>query len=114
MLLFLAACAVEAPKACDPMCSSAAELYGGCLEDWGVGWEGAGYEDREDFVDACDTWAWEMHVLEEDAVDRGVASDVGAVDAACEDRDAAMRAPDATCDAYTGVDWNEPPWEEGS
>ena len=107
------ACAAPAePDPCAEMCAAAAELYGACLEDWGVGWEGAGYEDREDFVDACHTWAGELRLLVVDAVDRGVAEEVGAVDAVCQDRDAAMRAPDATCEAYTGVDWNQVPWEE--
>lgn len=108
MLLLLLACAVEAPPACDAMCSSAAELYGGCLEDWGVGWEAAGYADEDDFLNSCSTWAWEMQVLEEDAVERGEAAG-GEVAATCRERTALLEAEDATCKTYTELEW-EAPW----
>ncbi len=87
------------------MCEAAASLYGGCLRDWGADWEAAAYADEEDFLDACGTWAWEMRQLEAD-VDHP-----GATDQTCEERAAAFTAEDATCEAFTGLDWHTPPWE---
>jgi hypothetical protein len=89
------------------MCSSAAELYGGCLEDWGVGWEAAGYDDEDDFLGSCSTWAWEMQVLEDDAVERGEAVG-GEVAAICAERRALLDAEDATCQTYTDLEWGAP------
>jgi hypothetical protein len=51
-----------------------------------------------------------MGLLEEDAVARGEDHAEGATVEACSDRAAAMEAPEATCEAWTGVDWNTPPW----
>jgi len=102
LLLLVGACAE--PDVCTPMCEAAAELYGGCLSDWGAGWEAAAYTDEADFLDACSTWAWEMQQLEVDAGQQGATA------AACEERAAAFSAEDAECDAFTGVDWHNPPW----
>jgi hypothetical protein len=104
LLALLAACAE--PDACTPMCAAAGQLYGGCLQDWGADWEAAAYADEADFLDACDTWAWEMHQLERDA------GRTGATDAACAEREAALTADDATCESFTGIDWHTPPWEQ--
>jgi hypothetical protein len=87
------------------MCEGAARLYGGCLRDWGAGWEAAAYADEADFLDACTTWAWEMKQLEAEA------GREGSTEAACEERGAAMTADTATCEAFTGVDWHNPPWD---
>ena len=112
LLTALAACASdEAPPACVSMCGAAAALYGGCLSDWGADWEAAGYVDEDDFLVACETWAWEMSLLETDASQRGAAGAAGALVRTCRARREAFAAPDATCDAYTGVDWNARPWE---
>jgi len=108
MLALLVACAVEAPPACEGMCSAAADLYGGCLEDWGVDWTAAGYEDDDAFLHSCATWAWEMQVLEDDAVDRGEAQG-GEIAGLCQDRRDALQAEDATCETYTAMEW-EAPW----
>ncbi len=112
-LALVIACA-SPPDPCASMCDAAATLYGGCLADWGVGWEAAGYVDEDDFLGACQTWAWEQRLLEADAADRGL-TEVGGVDATCTDRaasfDAAAADPDALdCNAYTGIDWNQPGW----
>lgn len=96
------------------MCAAAAALYGRCLDEAGADWAQAGFDDADAFTDSCETWAWEMRLLEADAVDRGHPEAQGAVDAACADRHAAMRAADAACAAYTGIDWSEPPWEGGA
>lgn len=112
LLTVLAACASdEAPPACVEMCTAAAGLYGGCLSDWGAGWEAAGYTDEDDFLGACETWAWEMSLLEADAVARGDGGAAGALVQTCRARRDAFSAPDATCEAYTSIDWNARPWE---
>lgn len=104
MLLLLLACA-EAPDPCAEMCEAAASLYGGCLSGWGADWSAAGYADEADYLDACGTWAWELRALEADA------GRSGQVDALCAERDAQLTADDATCETYTTMDWNTPPWE---
>lgn len=105
MVWFLVGCAA-APDPCTLMCEAAADLYGGCLRDWGAGWEAAAYADEDDFLDACGTWAWETRQLEVEA------GESGATDAACESREALFAAEDATCDDYTTMDWSTPPWAE--
>ena len=98
------------PDPCAEMCGVAADLYGGCLADWGADWTAAGYTDEADFLNACETWAWELRLLEADAVDQGVIDQPGQVDATCEERRDAFAADDATCATYTGTDWNHAPW----
>ena len=111
LLLTLVACQPQTPAACTSMCASAADLYGGCLEGWGVDWTAAGFDDEAAFVDSCETWAWEMTLLEQDAVERGEIDEGGWLAPVCRERDAAFGAPDATCDAYTSIDWNDTPWQ---
>jgi len=114
LLVTLTTCADDGvPEACVEMCAAGAAVYGACLEDWGVSWAEAGHEDRSDFLGSCETWAWEMSLLEADAVDRGAPGAEGATAEACDERRAALRAPDATCEAWTDVDWSTPPWEAG-
>lgn len=103
-------CAQPDPS-CDAMCEAAASLYGACLEDWGVSWEAAGFVDEVDFVGRCETWAWEMHLLEDAAVDRGDLDKAGIVDETCATREVALSAEDATCAAYTDIDWSTVPWD---
>lgn len=114
LLLALLACA-DAPDPCARMCARAEALYGACLESWGLGWEAAGYADADDFLGRCETWAWEMRLLEEDAVRRGELEEAGAVDAACQERadrfeQAAADPADLDCEAYTGEAWDQVPW----
>jgi len=112
VLSTLAACAPdEAPPACVSMCEAAATLYGGCLTDWGANWEAAGYADERDFLGACETWAWEMSLLEGDAVEQGDPTAEGSLVRTCRERADAFSEADATCDAYTGIDWNARPWQ---
>jgi hypothetical protein len=111
LLIALSACAPDAaPPACVQMCAAAADLYGGCLEEWGVGWSDAGYAGRGDFLGACETWGWEMALLEQDAVQAGDADAEGALARTCGERRAAFLAEDATCETYTGIDWQATPW----
>jgi hypothetical protein len=107
LLILMMGC--SRPDPCVQMCASAEDLYGGCLDDWDVGWTAAGYADGDDFVDTCETWSWEMRHLERDARRRGVA-ERGALDQTCTARDARFSADDATCDDFTDVDWSQTPW----
>lgn len=109
LALALAACA-DAADPCAPMCDAAAALYGACLDDAGLGWDAVGYADEAAYLDACATWAWELRVLERDAVKRGELDAPGAVDATCEAREVALTAPDADCATYDAMDWSTAPW----
>lgn len=101
-LLVLGACAEQADP-CVPMCRAAADLYGGCLEGWGVEWTSAGYDDEEHFLESCETWAWSTRVLEEDA------GESGQIDAICRDRRALFE--DGECADFTSTDWSALPWQ---
>ena len=108
-----AGCADAVDPACAAMCATAGEAYGACLADWGVDWSAAGLEDEADYVDRCETWAWEMGVLERDARARGEAVPRGATEAACVERDSLLSAEGATCTDLTAIDWTVPPWQAG-
>ncbi|TNE87602.1 MAG: hypothetical protein EP330_18065 [Deltaproteobacteria bacterium] len=114
LLLVLVACAPAIPPACPSMCEEAAELYGGCLESWDLDWQAAGYDHRGHFVGSCETWAWEMARVHDDALRRGLTQDETWLDQTCEARAASFADPEATCDDYTSVDWNAVPWSEAS
>ena len=105
MLFVLLSCAPEETDVCTTMCKAAESLYGDCLSSWGADWEAAGYADADAFTESCETWAFEMRTLETDAGQEGATTLV------CEERTSAMNAEDATCDAFTGVDWNTVPWD---
>ena len=106
-LLLLLACAAhpEAPPDCAQMCGSAEALYGTCLSDWGLGWDAAGYADGQDFVASCETWVWELAVLEEEAVRQGDAGAAGRTQDFCQERFDQLSADEATCAAYTEQEW---------
>lgn len=101
-LLAIVACA-EPPDRCVPMCAAAMELYGGCLDAWGVDWTSAGYDDDAHFLDSCETWAWTTRLLEEDA------GETGQIDAICSERQALFA--DGECADFTEVDWSALPWQ---
>ncbi len=102
LALMIAGCAEPAEDPCAPMCAAAASLYGACLEDWGADWAAAGYADGADFQDACETWAWEQRLLEDEAGQQGV------VDATCLEREALFT--EGTCEDFTAVDWSAALW----
>ena len=108
MLLFLVACAGPEPDPCEPMCEEAAALYGGCLEEWGLQWSDAGYEDQAHYLESCSTWAWELRELEAAAVERGELSRSGRVDAVCVEREELFAS--GSCEDYTAINWSEPLW----
>ncbi|MCO4748018.1 MAG: hypothetical protein KC912_24710 [Proteobacteria bacterium] len=98
-LLTLWACEGPVPPSCDAMCVEAADLYGGCLDDWGLDWTAAGYDDERAFLGSCETWAWEADLVTRDQPDW--------LETTCDARSASFASPDATCDDYTSVDWND-------
>lgn len=100
----------EVPPACDQMCAAAAGLYGGCLSDWGVDWTAAGYRDEDDFLRSCETWGWEMNLLQADAIAQETWSDAGWLADTCATRRDALSAEDAACSAFTDIEWNNVPW----
>ncbi|MBM4369182.1 MAG: hypothetical protein FJ102_23410 [Deltaproteobacteria bacterium] len=102
-MLWLLACVTQ-PDPCLAMCEAGAALYGGCLAEWGADWTAAGYADEDDFLDACDTWAFEWRQIE--AVD----GHEGQTDATCVARAEQFSASTATCDDFTSTDWNSAPW----
>ena len=93
------------------MCASASTLYATCLDEWDLDWQAAGYDDAAGFVDACETWAWQMRELEADAVQRDQLDEPSAVDAACADRNAVFTDDLAVCEDYADVDWSTVPWK---
>ena len=109
LLAPLLACSSE-PDPCDAMCDAAAQLYGSCLDSWEMAWDAAGYQDQDDFVERCRTWAWEARLLERDA------GQAGSVDGLCSTRaqDFELAGADTgapECGAYTDIEWDVMPWE---
>jgi hypothetical protein len=90
----------ETPEICLDMCGAAAELYGSCLEGWGVSWSDAGFESEDSFLGSCETWAWEQSIL---------TGDPTLVESVCSERLALLNAGLEVddCTAYTEIDWNE-------
>ncbi len=99
----IAACGDRAADPCEAMCTAAATLYGGCLEDWGADWTAAGYGDDAEFIDACQTWAWQMRLLEEHE-----GSALGWTDQTCRARTTLY--DEGVCTDFTQTDWNQMPW----
>lgn len=111
LLLALAGCdEPEAPASCARMCAAASTLYGGCLTDWGVDWDAAGFDDEDAFLNSCSTWGWQMSLLQDAALEDGTLDDPGWLEATCTEREVAMSAEDASCSAYTDIEWNNAPW----
>ena len=109
-LSLLLACAQQPRDPCAQMCSAATRLYGGCLAAWNAEWSAAGYNSADDFFHRCETWAWEMRLLEDDARRQGEIDASGYVDATCTRRYSRLTSRDATCTDYTDIDWNQVLW----
>ena len=77
------------------MCQEATDLYGACLTDWGLDWEGAGFTDAGAHLESCEVWSWEESLL----------GDPEIVDEICVQRAAIFR--EGTCADYTSINWNE-------
>jgi hypothetical protein len=112
VLLALVACAEEeVPAVCKKMCLSAASVYDECLTDWDVEWSATGYDDQQAFIHSCETWAWEMEKLENDAVDNELINEKGWLKSTCIERDAILSKDESACSDYTDIDWNNTPWD---
>lgn len=105
LLLLLLGCE-DPPDPCAAMCAVATETQAACLAEEGVDWTAAGYADRADYRDACDTWAWEARLLEDDA------GEDGAVDETCRTRRETLSG--GACDELAAIDWSTLPWEDAA
>ena len=108
LLLLWPACADQDP--CPQMCSDATGVYGGCLSSWGADWQDAGFLDARAYFHSCETWVWEMRLLEREARARGKVDQLGHVDAFCVDISEQLTHSGATCDDWTAIDWETQPW----
>jgi len=108
--LVLIGCAERTvPEECVDMCHAATNVFASCLLSWGVQWQSTGYADAADYTASCETWAWEMSMLETDAVQREV-THAGVLQASCDDRLTQLTQAQTNCEVYTQIDWNTPPW----
>ncbi len=101
VFVWLAGCA-SAADPCVPMCAQAAEVYASCLEEWDTDWAATGFQDADDFSAGCETWTWELRVLDED-----VGGDGASVDRMCTTRRASLST--LTCDEWTELAWDDSP-----
>ena len=104
MLLLLAFFACDpAPEPCLAMCERVVAQECGCLAQWDAQWSELGYSDQEDYFEACETWVWQMRLLEEDA-----GSD--ALDGHCQDWTETLDAGPMECGQWAESDWSDIPW----
>ena len=102
--------ACNQPDPCAEMCSASTQVYGACLEEWGADWQAAGHEDARDYFHTCETWAWELRLLERDAKRSGDIDELGHVDQVCQSHDASLRTAEDPCQTWSNFDWNDLPW----
>ena len=100
------------PPACDDLCALAAARQETCLEDGGLDWSAMGYTDASDFDASCQTWLWELSLLEADATKQGDASAAGALRGTCIDWMAMLQDDRSTCAEVMELDWNTLPWDD--
>ncbi len=106
--MFLLNC--SQPDPCADMCSASAQVYGACLESWGASWEAAGYSDARDYFHSCETWAWELRLLEKQAKRDGEVPQTGRVDKVCRTRAEELRNSETQCETWESIDWESLPW----
>ena len=82
---------------CTRMCAAATDLYAGCLEDWGLDWSSAGFEDARGHRESCEVWAWQTTEIH----------GADTIDAICDERAALFH--NGACDDYASIDWNDAP-----
>lgn len=93
-LLFGAACEADP---CSAICPDATERFEECLSEWGLSWgPAAGFEDRGDHLNWCQTWAEEERQLARTSSDPRAAGAL--LDARC--ADLAAELPGAPCADY--------------
>ena len=98
-------CSVETPPVCATTCATLLEAQQSCLDDLELEWTDLGHESPESFAHSCETWSWELAVLERDAVRRGEATKGAAADH-CAERTAELG--DASCIDLQRLDWRVP------
>ncbi len=104
--LLLSSCD-PAVDACDGMCQAAANAQEACLSEWEAQWVDFGYADKPDYLNACDTWAWEMDLLQKDAQPNDATSTAQEI---CLERHNWLGSETFTCESWLSIDWNETPW----
>ena len=109
-LLLLLACD-RPPTACHRMCAEAAAGLEPCLEEDGLGWEAMGYQDADDFQDACETWAWEQEAMARDASPEQGGGEGGVRQLARTCKDWRTTFTEGTCEERQSVPWGEPAWK---
>ena len=80
---------------CADMCAHATDLYGTCLDDWGLDWTAAGHEDADAHLESCEVWSWEQSLLHSKKTVNGI----------CRER--ASLFHQGECSDYSDIDWNE-------
>ncbi len=110
MLSWLLFLSCTTPDACNGMCQAAADVQEVCLSEWEAQWEDLGYADKSDYLNSCDTWAWEMHLLEKDAQQNGLFNPSSSVHEVCLERHDGLESEALTCESWLSIDWNETPW----
>ena len=104
----LISCGVKAEPSCLELCEQTATAYDSCLQQQDLDWQATDYSGRDDFIGRCETWAWELSMLERDALKRGEIEQPQ-VDGACQERNVVM-AESEPCDAVTTA-WSAVPWD---
>jgi len=102
--------ACEAGDPCAAMCSASTRVYGACLEQWEASWEAAGHADARAYFHSCETWAWEMRLLERHAKKEGQSQHTGAVDSVCQQHEADLLESSDPCATWVDFDWENQPW----
>ena len=82
---------------CRQMCTTATDLYGGCLDTWGMEWSDAGFENAAGHQETCEVWSWEVAELDGRELS----------DRLCEERAQILRSGE--CSDYTKINWNGMP-----
>ncbi len=99
LLPLFAGCA-EPPvvsSVCEEMCTTATQLYGSCLDTWGVDWTSAGFDNAKAHQESCEVWSWQTSEIH----------GADTIDAICEDRGALLN--EGECSDYSAIDWNAVP-----
>ena len=94
--LLLAGCSAlpDVSTVCEQMCTEATDMYGGCLDDWGLAWPDAGFESAAGHQETCEVWSWEVAELD----GRDVSNRL------CKERLQILR--NGECSDYTNINWN--------
>ena len=110
LLLYTFLSCSEDPQPCEDFCKASASLYDYCLTEGGASWENSQWQSEESYLQSCQTWEWEMLMLEEDALSRGELSEPFLSDY-CTEQEKKFRSDSALCTDFTELDWSRPPWK---